>query len=260
MSEACICAIAKNEDLYLDEWITYHLALGFKHIFLYDNHDKPILEKLLRSRGHNSDILTVIHWPGHAAQYPAYNHFIKQDNLNNKYKWVSFHDIDEFVVLKKHKNITEFLEEYCPHGSISLNWLCFGTSNQKSYTPFPVTQRFQRCESKPDQHVKSISVIKEIEHITNAHYVYLKPGGIQRDTLGKKFFGPWNENGPIDVARIHHYWCKSEGEYSKRYNTYTGDGLKKLVTLEEKKATNESFDSSAWDFYKQHQYIRSKVL
>ena len=49
MSDACICAIAKNEDLYLDEWIQYHLALGFKHIFLYDNHDEPTLDKILRS-------------------------------------------------------------------------------------------------------------------------------------------------------------------------------------------------------------------
>ena len=259
MSDACICAIAKNEDLYLDEWIQYHLALGFKHIFLYDNHDEPTLDKILRSRGHSSSYITVIHWPGHAAQYPAYNHFIKQ-SFATKFKWVSFHDIDEFIVLLKHANINAFLEEYCPSGSISLNWLMFGSSDIKQYTHFPVTQRFQRCDTNPDQHVKSINVIADIECITNAHYVYLKPGKKQRDTSGNEFFGPWNNNGPIDVAHINHYWCKSEGEYSKRYNKNTGDGLIKAIKMEERKSTNAVINTSAWDFYKQHIKPKKNVL
>jgi hypothetical protein len=29
---AAICAIVKNEDLYLDEWSRYHLSLGFNKI------------------------------------------------------------------------------------------------------------------------------------------------------------------------------------------------------------------------------------
>ena len=37
--KSAICAIARNECEYLEEWITYHLDLGFTHIFLYDNND-----------------------------------------------------------------------------------------------------------------------------------------------------------------------------------------------------------------------------
>ena len=37
MSDACICAIAKNEDLYLDEWIQYNLHLGFSGIIIFNN-------------------------------------------------------------------------------------------------------------------------------------------------------------------------------------------------------------------------------
>lgn len=250
-ANACICAIAKNEDLYLDEWITYHLALGFKHIFLYDNHDTPTLERILRSRGYTPAVLTVTHWPGQAAQYPAYNHFIKQPTAK-QFKWVSFHDIDEFIVLVEHNNITAFLEDYCSSGAISINWLMFGTSDHKHYTPLPVTQRFQKCDTQPDQHVKTISVIEDIEHITNAHYVYLKPGKKQRDTSGKEFFGPWNKDGPLNIARINHYWCKSEGEHAQRYGKLTGDGLTKHVKLEDRPTNNDIFNSSAWDFYKAH--------
>lgn len=34
MKSAIVC-IAKNEDHYIDEWIKYHLKLGFAKIFVY---------------------------------------------------------------------------------------------------------------------------------------------------------------------------------------------------------------------------------
>lgn len=34
MKTALVC-IAKNEDNYIDEWIEYHLMLGFDRIFVY---------------------------------------------------------------------------------------------------------------------------------------------------------------------------------------------------------------------------------
>jgi len=37
INDAVVCAIALNEDLYIDEWITYNMALGFSHIYIYDN-------------------------------------------------------------------------------------------------------------------------------------------------------------------------------------------------------------------------------
>lgn len=259
MSGACICAIAKNEHLYLDEWITYHISLGFKHIFIYDNHDTPTIDRMFGHKYKSS--ITIIHWPGHAAQYPAYNHFIKQD-YSTQYKWVSFHDIDEFLVIKttQFQSLEDLLEKHCPNGSLSFNWLMFGSSGLTSYTPQPVTKRFQRCEKMVDQHVKSISVITDIDHIVNAHYVVLKSGGVQRDTNGKQFFGPWNPNGPNDIAQINHYWCKSKGEYSLRYGKHVGDGLVKLNKIEEMEKTNEGFDSSAWDFYKKYEIVKDTLL
>lgn len=36
-SNVAICTIVKNETLYLDEWVDYHIALGFSPIYIYDN-------------------------------------------------------------------------------------------------------------------------------------------------------------------------------------------------------------------------------
>ncbi|MCR5563010.1 MAG: glycosyltransferase family 2 protein [Desulfovibrio sp.] len=38
-----ICAIAKNETPFLEEWARFHLSTGFEHIFVYDNgSDVPV--------------------------------------------------------------------------------------------------------------------------------------------------------------------------------------------------------------------------
>lgn len=44
MKKAIIC-IAKNEDLYIDEWIQYHLKIGFDRVFVYQNNWRYIGDK-----------------------------------------------------------------------------------------------------------------------------------------------------------------------------------------------------------------------
>ena len=49
-----IMVISREEELYLDEWITYHFNLGVSHIYFLDNNDKRndnqknLIEKLKR--------------------------------------------------------------------------------------------------------------------------------------------------------------------------------------------------------------------
>lgn len=40
MPNVTICAVVKNEDLYIDEWLTSHKFLGFDRVHLHDNADK----------------------------------------------------------------------------------------------------------------------------------------------------------------------------------------------------------------------------
>lgn len=36
---SCIFTVIKNEHLYLEEWIRYHLDLGINHIFVFEDID-----------------------------------------------------------------------------------------------------------------------------------------------------------------------------------------------------------------------------
>jgi hypothetical protein len=63
----------------------------------------------------------------------------------------------------------------------------------------------------------------------HAHFPHLKSGN-QHDTNGTVFSGPWNINGPLDVAAFHHYNTKSYGEFVKKgQRGRTADGMSKMV-------------------------------
>jgi hypothetical protein len=43
--KSLLCAIVKNENKYLKDWITYHYKLGFDKIVLCDNNDTEYIQE-----------------------------------------------------------------------------------------------------------------------------------------------------------------------------------------------------------------------
>jgi len=245
-NESVICSIALNEERYIQEWINYHLALGFNHIFIYDNSDNNILNSISQNK------VTVIHFPGKTKQFEAYNDFISKNRT--KYKWGAFIDCDEFIVLKKHENINNFLSEFSDCESIGLNWIMFGTSKEKIYKNEPVTSRFRYCSRNINQHIKCITKLKYINTYVNPHYPILTKGGVY-DTNRKQIYGPTNNLGTSDIACIHHYYTKSEEEFKEKMERGRADVNEKIpfhVLLSIHDEYHEIYNSDAWDFYSKH--------
>jgi len=235
-SDAVICAIALEEDLYIDEWIKYHLALGFAHIYIYDN-GETLQDK-------KSDRVTIITFPGQTKQLEAYRIFALQ--YKYKHMWCAFIDIDEFIVLKN--NIMQFLNQYKDCAGIGLNWLMFGTSNKKEYSAEPVTSRFRYCSH--NIHIKSIIQLKYIKSFATPHYAVLE--GLTYDTNRNIITNSFNPNGDTSIACIHHYYTKSEEEFEKKINRGRADIIQKrsmdeLIDIHSK--NNDVYNSDAWDFY-----------
>ena len=45
--KVAIIAIAKNENLYINEWLDYHFKLGFDNIIICENDDELILKDVI---------------------------------------------------------------------------------------------------------------------------------------------------------------------------------------------------------------------
>jgi hypothetical protein len=213
-----ILCLAKNEYNYIEEFVKYHLALGFKHIILYDNQDIPetyskILEKYL-------DKMTIFHVPGNdhelAIQYMILKHFneIVSSQIKNTVTHVAHIDIDEYITLKKHPNIIEFIKEYIKGDctGIGMNWRFFGSSGHTTYSTEPITKRFTKCDSKGDKHIKTLCDIRHLVGFINPHIAQLKEGYI-KSTNGDILYSPFNPNICLDVIQLNHYKCKTFHEY-----------------------------------------------
>jgi hypothetical protein len=232
--KVCLVCIAKNEDYYIDEWIEYNQKIGFDKIIIYENNWRY-------SKIKNNVI--KIPFDGEEKQIPAYNHFL---TLCKDYDWAAFFDVDEFICLKKHKDIKSFIKDYEKYPAIAINWFLFGDNGLKEVCneEYSVLKRFTKRQDAPNKHIKSILNLK-FNHFTQVHNSIT--GSV--DTNHKFFYGPFNENGPVDVAQINHYFCKTKPEFIKKLNRGRADfSIGRQLNEFEEHNFNDVEDLTAYNF------------
>jgi hypothetical protein len=221
----CVCAIARNETLYLLEWIAYQRLLGADMVLIYDNgHDRAgnaILNALAR-RG----IITHIPWFGsypHGPQTPAYDDALRR--LRDTTEWVLFVDLDEFVVPVHADNLIDVLCRADELDGMWFPWLIFGSSGEACYRPNPVIERFQWRQDVSDETVTPVkSAVRprgtRVAHL-HVHEIctdrYANPMG-ERDFLttvdGRRRSAQLARGH--DWVRVHHYMTKSRQEWREK--------------------------------------------
>ena len=210
-------SMAKMESNYVEEWAKYHLALGFDRIYLYDNEDKPTYSKILQKYKNN---ITVIPFPGVAKKGGMQNICIFHFTINflKKHEYVMHIDLDEFVCLKKHSNIKDFINHFFIDktlAAIAFNWVFFGSNGHIDYTNQPVTQRFTKCQEGSDKHIKLLVKTQYFKRYHGCHVIFSIDGTFTKDTKGKIVEGTFNEDGDIEYCQINHYKTKSVNEFKK---------------------------------------------
>lgn len=119
-----VCAMAKNEHLYINEWVKHYVDLGVNHIYIYDN-DEPTSQFI----GNFIDIkykekVTIKNIRGFKRihlQNDIYTAFYKK--YNSTFDYCLFCDIDEFLV--GCDNINEWLSNL-NSPQIRIKWRLFG--------------------------------------------------------------------------------------------------------------------------------------
>jgi len=168
-----ICALVKDEDRYVDEWIKFNKYLGFDRIHLYDNseHGSGYIGYLPQKYG---SFVHVYHYPADSPQLRAYAHCGAR--YNHSSVWAAFIDIDEFIVLRKHTSIKHLLHDIVPYGgALSLNRVFFGSNNWTHFEDRPVVERFTMRQERIDTLVKTISYIPDVT-LFEIHYSLLRTG------------------------------------------------------------------------------------
>ena len=208
-----VCAIAKNEGPYFEEWIEWHLAHGVEKFYIYDNEStdgsKDILGPYIK-RG----VVEYKYWSGSKQQLAVYDNCLANYRFSSR--WIAFIDLDEFIVPLKDKSIPEFLKRYESFSVVEINWLIYGSSGRRIKTPGTMMERFKR-HSLPNnilnRHVKSIVNPRRIFCMIGCHEA-ARISGRSSDSHGTRIKKNFRDREPQqDIIRINHYAVKSHEEF-----------------------------------------------
>lgn len=213
---ASICLIFKNEAKYLDEWIKYHLIIGFDHFYLYNNFSSDNYKEVLKPYIEKG-IVTLRDWEIPAGQMPAYNDCL--ENFGNESDWILFADADEFVVPIKYDNVKNWLKKYEKFPCVLVFWRGF-TSGGIMHEDFsvPVVERFTSCEASLAHTPKmflNTHFMKMIKKFTMPHFARWK----FFNKICPQYAQAFTElNCHIQEPEIqmNHYYCKSLEYYTNK--------------------------------------------
>lgn len=207
-----IIAIARNEQLYINEWVKHHLALGFDRIIIADNDDEFILPGVVRDP-------RVIHenYCGVANVQPkAYTELYRK--YRKCFDWLLFIDIDEFVMC--YTPVKEFLEPFkCDVVRISCKHYDDGEMLDTD-GDYRVVERF----TTPRDTGRNTFVKSFINTRVSLGKRTIYGHGIYDDTLdARNALGERCENNNQHTTRIvhercwlNHYPTKTIGEYIRQ--------------------------------------------
>ena len=237
-----IVTSVRNEESWILEWIAYHRVLGFDHFLFFTNDNTDKTFELLQSLEGKTGYVTVKENVLKEDESPQKTAFRKAVTVINDLKpeWVLCSDVDEYLVLKQHKSIDDFLAYNESNDAIAFNWKHFGSSGKVSRESGMTIERFIKCG--PDDFflnrmVKSIYKWNDNIKGFGPHRPWFKQGFqpkyVYPDGLpvgagfwktGQNLIHDETAHINFDVAAMHHYAIKSEEEYEVKKSR--GNGMK----------------------------------
>ena len=237
---------AKNEGCFLLECVAHYRAVGFEHVFLYTNDNSDGSDALLDALD-ATRFVTVIRnevGPLVSPQVKAYEHSIHLLRALRDFEWVSYFDVDEFLVPAEHhdysviETITDLQRRYPSQlaaasnpstsaydrapSAICYNWNWYGSEGQIRQQDGLVQERF--CHSTPHPLVKSLVRLADIGTMAAIHI----PGPEGLTFVNAAFepitVGPDCLVTPPDPIHgtVNHYYQKSFEEFGVKSNRGRG--------------------------------------
>lgn len=214
-----IACIAKDEGLYLKEWIEYHRIVGVERFYFYDNESsdntKEILEPYIRD-----EVVVYRYVEGKVMQRPVYQDAILKSR--GQTRWLALIDLDEFIVPVQKNSIPDFLRDYEQYPGVGINWLCFdhnGHETRPKEHGGLVTANYTRVAKHPEEMegnriIKSIVNPNEVVFLDSPHNFEYKNSYAVTENYDPAWYKTKYYSG--SKIRINNYCRKSIEEYKQK--------------------------------------------
>lgn len=217
-----ICTMAKEENLYINEFIKYYIELGFDHINIFDDNEYGFqnISEVIDSSFNK--FVTIYDYRNIIKDQKAA--FTLCYELNkNKYDWIFMNDIDEFLVIRN-DTLKHYLSgrifKKCDF--IKFHWVLANDNDLLHYDNRSLFERF-KGPYKPNALIKTI-VRGNIDDIQfDIHTPMISPHkNVSCNNMGeiyndKEIFFQYVSDINIQKAYIIHFKYKSTEEFIKKY-------------------------------------------
>lgn len=222
-----IVLIVKDEEDYLQDWLTFHAAAGVRHIFVYDNGSTDRTAEIARDfKGCNT---TVISWVFDLSvskpemvlprQILCYCHAIS--NFGGGYRWMAFIDVDEFLVPRGRVSIPDALDGLAGFTNLSVPWVMFGHNGHASTPADPVPYAFTKRARELSGPLLNFKCIVDPCDVTQVSTHKFRTNAMQGRSANTK--GETAENKrrtgdfvTTEVLQLNHYYLLSEEEMRRK--------------------------------------------
>ena len=232
---AAIIACARDETAYIAEWLAYHRAIGFGHVYLYCNDDdpEPLFAAVLPFLQGPDPFVTFHHYLPQGEQFRMCMDALAR--YRTEAEWIAFLDIDEFLALRGGGTLDDLLDDIPPdQDCLRLHWLMFGPNGHAIPPAGGVPESYTRRAARASTCTKTItrSTAIDLDRINRRIYVWhdwegtLTQGGASRDVLGSDpatlpaagafLADPAMTEAILRRAAIHHYAFRSEAALARR--------------------------------------------
>jgi len=221
-----IVVIFKDEAPYIEEWAQFHLDAGAAMIIGYDNGSVDgTADILCKVAGGRCKILpwvqTVYAGSGQQElhnQVLAYVH--AASNFGGAYRWISFIDVDEFLVPTKDDSIPAALAHLDGVQNISLPWHMFGRGNHEQMPDVGTARGFTERHAHPGSGARGVCNFKSIADpcaLTSIAVHALEVGGKAEAANDKGVvFANKHRRKPEfysnDRLQLNHYYTRSAAD------------------------------------------------
>ncbi|KAL6745533.1 hypothetical protein V8C86DRAFT_2975436 [Haematococcus lacustris] len=244
---SAICVVAKDENMYVREWLTYHRCLGVDKVYLYDhNSTLPLrqgIEDLIASG--------YVQYIPYTGSHVRYTHGFSSDlqrfqttiqgqvykdclaRFSGRHTFMGFIDVDEFVAFHEPGliDINSLLRRYEAYGGLSLYWVLLGSSGHLQPPAAGVVPSYRQClprRHKANTQFKTFVNTAFSPTMYSPHRAsfaasvataYLVDENMRRIAKGR------NKNSTHGVAAVYHYATKSWADFEAKRRRGGGAGV-----------------------------------
>ena len=228
--KVAMCTVCKRENKYIKYFIEHYKKLGYNHFYLYDNNDigdEKLEDEKTVKNGIEEGFITVIKISvPKGVFFQTYLYYNCYENYSSLYDWISFFDVDEYLVLEpRNSSIQDFLDNprYNNCENIQINWRIFSDNEKLDYEDKSPIERFpiESNNINERKHIKSTIRGKldynKLKRNESPHSIYNNIKACSssgKETDWKYFIWPPD----LKYASINHYVTKTMREFfEKRY-------------------------------------------